>query len=118
MQWHSARVQVGEGWYAHVPSLPAHCVALYHTHTHTYSLPGAVVLPRRFVRLLQARVLNSVIKPALEKIKASMKEANPDRPQSDLALISELSKAFELAETSKSGICESITEEICTTMLR
>jgi serine/threonine-protein kinase 24/25/MST4 len=63
------------------------------------------------------RILNSVIKPALEKIKKSMKEANPDRPASDLALITELSKAFELAETSKEGLCQSLTEEICTTML-
>jgi hypothetical protein len=68
--------------------------------------------------LVQARVLNGVVKPALEKIKASMLAANPDRPASDLALIAELSKAFELAETSKPGICESIAQEICTTMLR
>mmetsp|Transcript_145414 Transcript_145414/g.205870 ORF Transcript_145414/g.205870 Transcript_145414/m.205870 type:complete len:403 (+) Transcript_145414:32-1240(+) len=65
----------------------------------------------------KARVLNSVIKPSLEKIKASMQEANPDRSASDLALIAELSKAFDLAETSNAGICESITQEICTTML-
>ena len=65
----------------------------------------------------KARVLKGVIKPALEKIKAAMKEENPERSAADLALISELSKAFELAETSKTGICESITQEICTTML-
>lgn len=53
----------------------------------------------------------------MEKIKSVMQTENPDRPPADLALIAELSKAFDLAETSNGGICESITQEICTTML-
>lgn len=65
----------------------------------------------------KARVLNKVIKPALEKIRKEMEKDNPDRPASDLALINELAKAFELAEVQKSGVCESLTQEICTTML-
>jgi len=66
----------------------------------------------------KARILNDVIKPALAKLKKQMQEENPQRPASDLALISELSKAFELAETSKEGLIDSITSEICTTMLQ
>lgn len=65
----------------------------------------------------KARVLNKVIKPSLSKIAADMKKDNPDRSASDLALITELAKAFELAEVQKSGVCEALTQEICTTML-
>lgn len=65
----------------------------------------------------KARVLNKVIKPSLEKIMKQMKEENPDRSAADLALISELAKAFELAEVQKEGVCEALTQEICTTML-
>jgi len=62
-------------------------------------------------------VLIKTIKPALTKIAAQMKADNPDRSASDLALISELAKAFELAEVQKEGVCQSLTQEICTTML-
>lgn len=65
----------------------------------------------------KARVLKQVIQPALEKIKAKMASENPSRSSSDLALIAELGKAFELAEVSKEGLCERLTQEICTTML-
>lgn len=65
----------------------------------------------------KARVLIKTIKPSLTKIAAQMKTDNPDRSASDLALISELAKAFELAEVQKEGVCQSLTQEICTTML-
>lgn len=64
----------------------------------------------------KSRVLN-MIKSKLETIKADTQKENPDRSSTDLALISELSKAFELAEVAKTGICEKLTREICTTML-
>jgi len=64
----------------------------------------------------KSRVLN-MIKAKLETIKNTTQTENPDRASSDLALITELGKAFELAEVAKGGICEKLTQEICTTML-
>eukprot|EP00052_Salpingoeca_macrocollata_P030580 m.320122 g.320122 ORF g.320122 m.320122 type:complete len:400 (-) comp23800_c0_seq1:24-1223(-) len=66
----------------------------------------------------ESKVLSAVIVPGLKKIKAS-KEAEGDESYSGAALqtISELIKAFELAEASKPGICKSLVDEICTTML-
>jgi len=63
------------------------------------------------------RMLKSVILPALVKIKREQGQQNPERSASDLALISELSKAFELAEVSKPGVLDALVQEICTTML-
>jgi len=63
------------------------------------------------------RMLKSVILPALVKIKREQGQQNPDRSASDLATITELSKAFELAETSKPGVLDALVQEICTTML-
>ena len=63
------------------------------------------------------RMLKSVILPALVKIKREQGQQNPDRSASDLALITELSKAFELAEVSKPGVLDALVQEICTTML-
>lgn len=60
------------------------------------------------------RVLKSVILPALNKIIKSKKESEEGANTSS---IEELKKAFELAEVSKAGICESLVQEICTTML-
>jgi len=65
----------------------------------------------------KSRVLTAVIVPALEQIRRRMQNEDPSRPAADLALIAELSKAFELAEVSKKGLCQSLTQEICTTML-
>lgn len=65
----------------------------------------------------KARVLHKCIKPSLATIQATMKSENPDRSAADLALISELAKAFELAEVQKAGVCQALTSEICTTML-
>lgn len=66
----------------------------------------------------ESRILSSVIVPGLQKIKEG-REAEPEegRPASALQLISELSKAFELAEASNPGLCQSLVGEICTTML-
>lgn len=63
------------------------------------------------------RMLKGVIQPSLEKIKAQIKKDNPDRTAAQLALITELSKAFELAEVSKPGLLDKVVNEICTTML-
>jgi len=63
------------------------------------------------------RMLNDVIVPALVKIKADTKKEHPDRSAAKLALITELSKAFELAEVSKPGLLDTLVREICTTML-
>eukprot|EP00041_Stephanoeca_diplocostata_P038878 m.1564441 g.1564441 ORF g.1564441 m.1564441 type:complete len:409 (+) comp25285_c0_seq2:130-1356(+) len=65
----------------------------------------------------KSRVLNEVILPSLNKIKAQMQKDEPSRSSADLALIAELAKAFELAEVSEKGLCEHLTHEICTTML-
>jgi len=65
----------------------------------------------------ESRMLNSLIIPALHKIKESKEKETPDHPAAALALFSELQKAFELAEVAKPGICESLVREICTTML-
>eukprot|EP00039_Didymoeca_costata_P031576 m.35442 g.35442 ORF g.35442 m.35442 type:complete len:400 (+) comp8883_c0_seq2:204-1403(+) len=64
-----------------------------------------------------SRMLNQVIKPALDQVKKNIEKENPDRSAAQLALITELSKAFELAEVSKPGLLDSIVREICTTML-
>jgi len=63
------------------------------------------------------RMLKGVIQPALDKIKAQTKKDDPDRSAAALALITELSKAFELAEVSKPGLLDKVVNEICTTML-
>lgn len=63
------------------------------------------------------RMLKGVIQPALEKIKAAIQKESPDRSAASLALITELSKAFELAEVSKPGLLDKVVNEICTTML-
>lgn len=62
------------------------------------------------------RMLKKVIVPALAKIKADQSKES-GRTAADLALITELSKAFELAEVSKPGILDDLVREICTTML-
>lgn len=63
------------------------------------------------------RMLKKVIVPALAKIKTQMAAENKDRSAKDLALIDELSKAFELAHTSKPGVLDALVREITTTML-
>eukprot|EP00051_Salpingoeca_urceolata_P026986 m.479559 g.479559 ORF g.479559 m.479559 type:complete len:402 (-) comp21505_c0_seq1:228-1433(-) len=66
----------------------------------------------------ESRILNAVIAPALKKIKSNFEQEDPSHPQASLRLIDDLVKAFELAETSKPGICGNLVQEICTTMLR
>jgi hypothetical protein len=63
-----------------------------------------------------SRMLKKVIVPALAKIKDEQAKETGRTP-ADLALITELSKAFELAEVSKPGILDDLVRESCTTML-
>jgi len=65
----------------------------------------------------ESRMLTSLIVPALQKIKEAKEAETPDHPAAALALFAELTRAFELAEVAKPGICESLVREICTTML-
>jgi len=59
----------------------------------------------------QSAQLTALIKPALTRIKKAHESQG-----TNTQLITDLLKAFELAEVSKPGITEKLVKEICTTM--
>jgi serine/threonine-protein kinase 24/25/MST4 len=65
----------------------------------------------------ESRILNSLIIPSLKQIRKEREADSADLGPNALQLISDLSKAFELAEAAKPGISQNIVREICTSML-
>lgn len=79
--------------------------------------PTGGVARQASVKAAVTKKVDSVVKPALAKVKEQMQKDNPDRSQADLSLITELSKAFELADVSKPGLSDKVVDEICSAML-